>query len=306
MRKSVGWMLAALLVAAGPLTAQEDAAALVVRLQGGVQVRHAGAEPVPAAVGQPLAGGDEVVPETGARAILITRTGATQIVTEATTVTAPEAAAPSDMFARAVRTLAQAASGDARSAGGRQGMIRPIPGEPVLVAPRNGLTLTAARPTFRWMEVEGAPGYTIQIRNVDGGRPVRFETGDETEWTLPHDADALEPGATYAWTVAPVRGRPTREQRFTVLGADAADELRATLHEVEALGLDPEGDGAFLTALVYRDLELPYEARTALARAEEGGSMGAEAWLLKGDILNLLGHAEEARAAFDKADEMMR
>ena len=64
----------------------------------------------------------------------------------------------------------------------------------------------------------------LEIRAVDGGRPVRFETGSTPEWTLPDDAEALEHGATYAWTVAPVRGRPTREQRFTVIGAEAAHQ----------------------------------------------------------------------------------
>jgi hypothetical protein len=305
MRKPTHWMLAAAVLAAAPLAAQEDPAALVVRLTGTVQVSHGGADPTPASVGERLAGGDEVRPDGGARAILLTRTGATQVVTDPVTVSAPSGGGSSDMFARAIRTLAQAASSDARTAGGRQGMIRPIPGEPVLVAPRNGLTVTATRPTFRWMDVEGASGYTIQIRKVDGGKPMRFQSAGN-EWTLPEDEDALEQGAVYAWTVAPQGGRPTREQRFRVIGQDDDLELQSVIQEVRDMGLDPHGDGAFLTAVIYRDMDLPYEARQALEEVEANGDLNADLYLLKGDILNILGHADEARAAFDKADEMMR
>ena len=45
---------------------------------------------------------------------------------------------------------------------------------------------------------------------------------------------------------------------------------------------------------------------TALDRVEAAGDMSAELYLLKGEILNHLGRAEEAEAAFNKADEMMR
>ena len=298
--------LVAVLVVA-PLAAQ-DPAALVIRLQGDVQVRH-GSEPAAAAtVGESLMAGDEVLPASGARAFLITRTGATQQVTEATTVAEPQGSGNSDMFARAMRTLQQAASSDARTAGGRQGMIRPIPGEPVLVAPRNGLVVTATRPTFSWMPVEGATGYTIQVRRVDppGDRPVRFQVGNFTEWTLPDSVPELTAGAEYAWTVAPSAGRPTREQRFHVIDANRQLELDGYMDQVSDMGLDPQGDGLFLTAMIFRDMDLFYNASQALDAVEAAGDMSAELYLLRGEILNRLGRGEEATAAFDKADELMR
>jgi hypothetical protein len=249
--------------------------------------------------------GDEVLPASGARAILITRTGAQQVVTQATTIEEPRGGGNPDLFARAMATLAQAASADARTAGGRQGMIRPIPGEPVLVAPRNGLIVTADHPKFSWMPVEGATAYTLQLRKVDGGRPARYEvTG--TEWTLPATEAALEAGATYAWTVAPKVGRPTREQQFRVIDAIDRQALDTTLGEIRAMGLDPMGDGLFLTAVIFRDLSLFYDAASALTGVEASGEMSADLYLLKGEILNVLGHEEEARKAFDKADAMMR
>jgi hypothetical protein len=304
MRKHPRWAAFLALLVAAPLAAQDDPAALVVRLQGSVQIRHAG-NTGPAAQGARLVVGDEVLPAAGARAILITRTGAQQVITEATTIQEPRGGGNPDMFARAISTLTQAASADARTAGGRQGMIRPIPGEPVLVAPRNGLAVTTAHPTFAWMPVEGAAGYTLQIRRVDGGRPVRYEvTG--TEWTLPGSEAALEAGATYAWTVAPQGGRPTREQQFKVIGSVDKETLDTTLGDIRAMGLDPMGDGLFLTAVIFRDLGLFYDAASALERVEATGEMSADLYLLKGEILNVLGHEEEARKAFDRADAMMR
>jgi hypothetical protein len=306
MRTQPRWAAALALLVTAPLAAQDNPAALVVSLQGDVQIQRGGAAAaIVAAVGSRLTAGDRVTPASGSRAVLITRTGASQVVTQATTIAEPAGGGSGDLFSRTLATFAQAATTDARAAGGRQGMIRPIPGEPTLVAPRNELTITATRPSFSWIEVEGSKGYTIQLRAVDGGKPVRYEvTG--ASWTLPADAPELAAGATYAWTVAPLGGRPAPEQRFEVIGPDARAELDATLASVTDLGLDPAGDGLFLTAVVFRDLDLFYEAAQAIESVEGSGTMTAELYLLKGEILNHLGHAERARAAFDKADALMR
>lgn len=304
MTKQLRWAAALAVLVTAPAAAQQDPAALVMRISGDVQIRHEGSGAA-AAVGSALVAGDEVVPASGARAILLMRTGASQVVTAVTTVSEPRGGGNPDLFARAMRTLAQAASSDARTTGGRQGMIRPIPGEPVIVAPRNELTVSTTRPTFSWMAVDGATGYTVQVRNMDGGKPMRFQSADNS-WTLPGDVEALTPGATYAWTVAPKGGRATMEQKFTVLGDDQRQELDATIGEISDMGLDPHGDGLFLTAVVYRDLGLYYDASDALDGLEAGNDMSADMYLLKGEILTALGHAEAARAAFDKADAMMR
>jgi tetratricopeptide (TPR) repeat protein len=266
---------------------------------------------VAAAVGQRLAAGDQVMPAAGSRAILITRAGANQVVTAATTVSAPATGGNPDIFDRAMKTLAQAASADARTAGGRQGMIRPIPGEPTLVAPRNGLTVVTTRPTFTWRAADNAKTeqYTIQIRPkvrpADGSRPMRFQvTG--TSFTYPDDTPALVPGETYLWTVAPKGSRAAREESVRVIDTAEREQLTATLSRITDLGLDPAGDGAFLAAVVYRDMDLMYDAAQALDAVESAGSMAADAYLLKGEILNRLGRSDEARRAFDKADEMMR
>ena len=295
------------LVACLPLSAQDDPAALVVRVQGDVQVRRGSAEPAAAMVGERLDVGDQVVPAPGGRAILVLRTGATQIVTESTTVSAPSGGGNPDMFARAVRTLAHAATTDASAIVGRQGMIRPLPGEPVLVAPRNDLVVSSLRPAFTWLPVDGATGYTLQVRVVGGGRPERFQVGHATVWSLPEEHPDLIRGETYAWTVAPTGGRPTREQQFRVIGPDVQEQLSESLTALADLGMPPESDGLFFAVMVYRDLELFYDAATGISAMEAAEmSLSAEMYLLKGEIFTELGQGDEARKAFDKADEMMR
>jgi predicted negative regulator of RcsB-dependent stress response len=53
-------------------------------------------------------------------------------------------------------------------------------------------------------------------------------------------------------------------------------------------------------------MRLFYEAREALDRVEAQAGLSWELYRLKGDILAELGHESEARAAFDRADELMR
>lgn len=286
--------------------AQDPPAALVVKLQGDVSIKHASATN-PAVVGTRLEAGDEVIPAAGARAYLVQRSGQTQVVSARTTIAAPAAGgAQGDAFSRTVRVLAQAANSNARTQPNRQGMIRPIPGEPVLVAPRNGIKVSSARPTFSWMAVEGAAGYTLQLRTA-GAPPRRFQVGRATEFTLPVSEAALEPGKEYLWTIAPAGGRPTREVPFTVIGDDVRKQLAQGIDAIQGLGLDPKGEGQLLAAIVFTDLGLYYDAAEAITRMEKSGDhLSADVLLLKGEVLDALGHLDEARAAFDRADALLR
>ena len=83
-------------------------------------------------------------------------------------------------------------------------------------------------------------------------------------------------------------------------------ELEDYMDEIAVFGLDPHGDGLFLTVVAYRDLGLFYDARQALEGVEREATLSAELYLLKGEILAELGHETEARAAFDRADGLMR
>jgi hypothetical protein len=306
MRKSIGAGVLSALAIVAPAAAQGDPAALVIRVQGPVAVMHGSASPTPASVGERLFVGDDVLPEAGSRAVLITSAGRQLVVTERTTIAEPRTGEDSDIFARAMATLASAATTDATT-GGRQGMIRPIPGQTSLVAPRNALTIATSRPTFRWTPTPGQ-SYDLMLRKVDGGgRPAIFEIGTDTIWTLPDGEADLESGAMYQWTVfvgGRRGGRALPAQDFRVIGLEESVELADYLDEIAVFGLDPRTDGLLLTVVAYSDMGLFYEARQALEAVEEEGTLTWELYRLKGEVLAELGRDSEARAAFDRADEL--
>jgi len=126
-------------------------------------------------------------------------------------------------------------------------------------------------------------------------------------WALPDSAADLEQGAEYQWTIfvgGRRGGRALPPQNFRVIGLEESVDLEDYLEEISVFGLDPRGDGLFLTVVAYRDLGLFYEAREAMEAVEAGGPLSWELYKLKGEILAELGHEEEARAAFDRADAL--
>lgn len=306
MKKSMATGLVLATVLAAPLAAQ-DPVALVIRVQGDVSVRHGADAPAPATVGERMFVGDGVLPGDGSRAVLVTSTGAQQVVTEETTLDQPRGTGNPDIFARAVRTLARAASADGAT-GGRQGMIRPLTCGVAPVAPRNGLLVATPTPTIRWDGAEGQT-YDLMLQKLGSGeRPTIYEVGEATDFTIPED-DALELGADYAWTVfvgGRRSGRPCEQMRFRVMGLEASVDLQDYMDEIAVFGLDPMTDGLFLTVVAFRDMELFYDARDALEDVESQASLSADLYLLKGEILTEIGEGEAAREAFDKADELMR
>jgi hypothetical protein len=67
-------------------------------------------------------------------------------------------------------------------------------------------------------------------------------------------------------------------------------------------GIDPLGDGMFLTALAYRDAGLMYEASSVLERLGRTGAKGRAYYLLRGEVLDALGDLDSAAASFAAAD----
>lgn len=302
-------MVIGLLLAGGTTlaaTLQDSPTAIVARVTGTVEVHRQGGGVETAGVGTRLFVGDSLAPAEGAAATLLRQTGETQMVPAGgIVIAAPEAGDEEEaLFSKTARVLAQASSSDARSQPNRQGMIRPIPGEPVQVAPRNGLTVIDPRPTFTWYRVPDATAYRIQIRRADGGAVRRYEVGEDTTWTLPDDAPPLVPGAEYRWTVGPAgAGRVATEQAFTIVDAGAYSEVAESLASLGGMGLDPAGDGLFLAALAYRDAGLYYEAESALeALAATDAELGADYFLLLGEIYDAMGRLDAASEAFDRAD----
>jgi hypothetical protein len=289
---------------AGALTS--EAVALLVKFHGDVTVERPGAPGALAGeVGMMLNPGDRVLVPAGSEAVVLYRTGRLLKSAAAVTIEDVAAEASSSLFTNTVRTLAQVATTDARTQPNRQGMIRPIAGSPVPVAPRNGVRVLDVRPTFTWMSAPTSD-YVIQVhrQGADAPRPLRFSVGADTTWTWPHDEPPLVPGATYVWTVGGEGiGRVAQPQRFTVAAAQDVGAVEAALAALIEAGIDPMSDGLFLTALAYRDAGLFYEADRALARmARDGDGEGRSYFMLRGEVHDALGRIEAAEEAFRRAD----
>ena len=298
-----------LMLGAGAVSAAlvEDPVALLVKFQGQVEVERAGGSPaVPGTVGMQLNAGDRVVVADGAEAVVLYRTGKMVKAAAPVVIEQPAEAESSSLFSNTVKTLGQVATTDARTQPNRQGMIRPIAGAPVPLSPRNRIHVLEMRPTFTWMSVDGARGYMIQVQREgpDSPRPVRFNAGMDTVWTWPRDRTPLIPGATYVWTVGGEGiGRVAEPQRFTVASAEDLRVVEETLTALTEAGIDPATDGLFLSALAYRDAGLFYEAHRALELIEAQGNASGRAFhMLRGEVLDAIGNAEGAEAAFRLAD----
>jgi len=292
-------------ILAGEARAAVDPVAVVVRLVGRVQVQRGAAAAKAAAVGMPLMPGDQVVVPSGGQAVVLYRTGRTQMLQQSARIAAPTAAQPNGVFRQTVRTLSQVASTDARTQPNRQGMIRPISGAAVPISPRNLVRVRTGRPTFTWFAVPEVRDYEIQLRRVDGtpGPVVRYPVGADTTWTVPAASPALEAGGTYEWSVAWPDGRAAVPQRFRVATAAEQAAVARAIDHLWDLGLNPRGDGLMMAAIIYRDAGFTYDARrsldeVALARLP----VGRDYHLLRASVYDALGMLDQAQAEYAAAD----
>jgi hypothetical protein len=309
MRKGMmklGVAFAVVLVSAGFVFFSADPSAVVVQISGGVQVQKVGqAAATPAAVGVGLMAGDKVIIGAGGKAVLLFKTGKMQPVTQTTVIEDAQRTQPGGLFNQTVSTLTQVATTNARTQPNRQGMIRPIQGEPAPISPRNGVKIGTFRPAFTWFRVPDVKSYMVQVRRIDpvGGRPERFDAGSDTSWIYPANAMPLLPGATYEWTVAAANGgRPATVQRFKLFTTEDLSRVTTTMTELITAGIDPTGDGLFLSALAFRDAGLMYEANRMLDMLQTGGAGGRSFYLLRGEVYDALGELDAAAKAFSTAD----
>ena len=302
----LGVLMLAVLVSAAFYRWSADPSAVVVQITGGVQVQRVGkTASVPATVGLSLMPGDKVVVAAGGKAVLLYKTGKMQPVSQTTTIEDAQRDKPGGLFNQTVSTLTQVATTNARTQPNRQGMIRPIAGEPAPIAPRNGVKVADLHPAFTWFRLPDAKSYTLQVRRIEpmASRPERYDVGTDTSWTYPASATPLMPGGLYEWTVAAGSGgRPATVQRFRVLGSDDFTRVATTMNELVAAGIDPLGDGLFLTALAYRDAGLMYEASAMLERLGRNGASGRAYHLLRGEVQDALGDLDSAAKSFAVAD----
>lgn len=283
-----------------------EPAAVVIQVSGSVQVQRAGqSAAAPATVGLALNAGDKVIVGSGAKAVLLHRSGKMEPTSATLTITEPSSQQPQGMAKQALQTIAQVATTNARVQPNRQGMIRPVQGEAVLIAPRNGIKLMDVRPTFTWFKHSDGAQYVVQLRRVNpaGGAIVRFQAGTDTVFHYPANELPLIPGAEYEWTVGLVSGgRPATVQRFKVISGEEFQAVATTLRELLTAGIDPSTDGAFVLGLAYRDAGLFYEANRVVGQLAKSGVKGRIFHMLRGEVLDAIGDLDGAAKAFAAAD----
>ena len=299
------WLVSGVLAGAAVIAqAQGEPIAVVVRVTGAVQVQMGTARPTRATPGLRLRAGDRLTVPAGGQAVLLYRTGRSQTVTRSIQVQAPRGSASGGVFQQTLRTLNEVASTDARALPNRQGMIRPIAGSPVPVFPRNEVPVTETRPGFTWTHVPEATQYVLQVRDLAGGPPVRFDAGKDTVFGLPLEAPELLRGHSYEWSVARTEGgRAAPPQRFRVASQAELDSVRAQLAVLRRAGLDPEGSGSFLAAGVYLRAGFLHEALVALDRLAYAGSGTGRAYhQLRGEVYARMGMLDRALAEHSAAE----
>jgi hypothetical protein len=305
VRTSCALALAAVCLGATSTAASAQATtALVSQFRGDVKVLKApdGRE-LPMKVGLRLVEQDRVEVARGSRVVLLFSNGRLVTATTPITVAPVGGEGAAEVYARAERALA--AAGQATRPEVKSGVGRPPPAGAYPVAPAFGSAVVAVRPTFSWQAQAGAESYLLQIRPVAGGAPLRFQVVGAGPWSLPDTAAELARGAEYAWTVVPLPGgRPAGEERFRVLDDAGVADLEALHASLRDAGVDPEGDGLLLTAMLYAELGLLHDALPALERlvaATPEAERDPLVDLLHAQVLEKLGRTEEARAAFDRA-----
>jgi hypothetical protein len=129
-------VLCSALIATAFVRYNAEPAAVVVQVTGPVQVQRAGqTAQTPASVGVQLSVGDRVVIGTGAKAVLLYKSGKMEPAAATMTIAESETRQPAGRFQQVVTTVAQVATTNARTQPNRQGMIRPVPGEPIPIMP---------------------------------------------------------------------------------------------------------------------------------------------------------------------------
>lgn len=295
----------AVLALATPTAGQQaEAVAVVLRVDGVVElireVRDSAGAPGlvrrSVRVGHRLQAGDRVEPRGDGNLAVLNRTGQRETIREPVFLEARTEAGGDDLFRRTVDMLDRAGGADTRVTPARVDAVRPRPGVPVPVAPRNGVLIMAAQPRLEWFAVEGAEEYTVRI-GAPGEREVRYTAAD-TSLVLPR---ALAPGRRYDWRVE-VAGRPGPEASLRTISDDEATALVEGLADLRARGFDPDGEGRLLKVVIYTGLELLYGALDELLALEaRAGDAGADVVALKGEILARVGRVDEARRALDRA-----
>jgi hypothetical protein len=177
---------------------------------------------------------------------------------------------------------------------------------PRVIAPRGTSTLSTT-PTLRWIPVEGAESYTVELRQ--GQETVWSRTVTNTTTLIyPSDAPPLERDQAYRAVVTVDDGseETTPGLGFIVLPEAEAQQIEADAQHVRELGLDPFTTEALL-ANFYAQNNLTAEAfaqlNQALTTAQANGDVRSKGVILRilGDLYATIGLPDQAIEPYQQA-----
>lgn len=169
---------------------------------------------------------------------------------------------------------------------------------PKVVAPRR-TALLSTRPLLRWSVPGGAAPVSVAVKGPGVTWSVRPPAGSSS-MAYPTDAPALQPGASYRVTVT-AGSRSSDEAAepgsgFTLLAGAAADEARAGLERIAALGLTADA-ARLLTAHFLAARGLQAEAIEQL----DAAAQSPRALLLLGGLYQAVALPRQAEARHRQA-----
>ena len=121
---------------------------------------------------------------------------------------------------------------------------------PMVISPRKTKLLNP-HPTLRWRAVEGAPGYTIQVRGLNLSWETKVRSAEAMVY--PRDAPPLKAGKSYKLIVVPTGRLPDDDDPglgFTMLSAEESKMTGREEERIRRLGL-PEAPTRLLVAHLY-------------------------------------------------------
>jgi hypothetical protein len=165
-----------------------------------------------------------------------------------------------------------------------------------LLAPTMCKAYTLA-PTFFWGPDDQQSEYIFRLTQASASQNPLFETKVVGgHFTYPSSAPALQPGATYVWSVQPtidMMGGPASAS-FLILGGADRDAVAAALVHAQA-----SADSAVAQAKVFMDMRLWFDALATYSNLIQQFPARAEFYKARADLYDQLPESPETKVLRD-------
>jgi len=149
-------------------------------------------------------------------------------------------------------------------------------------------------PTFFWRPDDKQWEYIFRLTQASASQKPLYETRVMGgHFTYPDSAPALQPGATYKWSVQPTIGGPASAS-FLILGGTDRDAVTAALVRAQT-SADPDA----AQAKVFMDMRVWFDALAAYSNLIERYPARAEFYTARADLYDQLPETPETKALGD-------